>query len=121
MKNMPFVKIFWFLVVTSMFFSGFTYADKPTDEDALRDINEGKVVWDVTVGNPSKLLLMLNVIEETYDDLTKQNVKPNMVFAFHGPVVKLISTEPLDLPLDEEEAHQQVLQQIKKLSEKPGV
>lgn len=104
-----------------MFFATSAIAEKPSDADALRDINEGKVVWDVTVGSPSKLLLMLKVIEETYDDLARQNVKPDMVFAFHGPVVKLISTQPLDLPLDEEEAHEEVLVQLQKLSQKPGI
>ena len=97
------------------------YAEKPNDLEALSDINEGKVVWDITVGSPSKLLLMLKVIEETYEDLIRQEVKPDMVFAFHGPVVKLIAQETLDLPLDEEEAHEQALAQLKKLSEKPGV
>lgn len=121
MITMYFAKASWFVVVVSLLFSTLSYADKPGDEDALRGMNEGKVVWDITVGSPGKLLLMLKVIEETYDDLSSQNVKPDMVFAFHGPVVKLISTEPLDLALDEEEAHEQVLDQLQKLSEKPGV
>ena len=96
-------------------------AEKPTDGDALRDVNEGKVVWDVTVGSPSKLLLLMKVIEETYDDLIRQDVKPDMIFTFHGPVVKLISSQPLDLPLDEEEAHEKVLDQLREFSKKPGV
>ena len=101
--------------------SSLVYAERPTDADALRDINEGKVVWDVTVGSPIKLLLLMKVIEETYDDLVRQDVKPDMIFTFHGPVVKLISSEPLDLPLDEEEAHEEVLDLLRKFSQKPGV
>ena len=101
--------------------SSLVYAEKPTDADALRDINEGKVVWDVTVGSPIKLLLLMKVIEETYDDLVRQDVKPDMIFTFHGPVVKLISSEPLDLTLDEEEAHEEVLDLLRKFSQKPGV
>ncbi len=97
------------------------YAEKPSDADALKGINEGNVIWDVTVGSPSKLLFLLKVIEETYDDLERQNVKPDMVFLFHGPAMKLISTNPLDLPLDEEEAHEEVLELIKKMSKLSGV
>lgn len=82
------------------------YAEKPSDADALQGINEGKIIWDVTVGNPTKLLLLMKVIYETYDDLERQNVKPDMAFLFHGRATKLISTKPLDLPLDEEEAHE---------------
>lgn len=97
------------------------YAEKPSDADALQGINEGKVIWDVTVGNPAKLLLLLKVIDETYEDLERQNVKPDMVFLFHGRATKLISTKPLDLPLDEEEAHKEALELIKKLGQQPGV
>ena len=105
----------------SLLASSLVFAEKPSDSDALLDIKEGKVVWDVTVGNPKKLLLMLNVIKETYDDLERQNVKPDMIFAFHGPVMKLITTESPDLALDEEEAHEGVLELLKNFSKKPGI
>jgi intracellular sulfur oxidation DsrE/DsrF family protein len=108
--------IFLCLLIPSL-----AYAEKPSDADALQDINEGKVVWDVTVGNPIKLLLMLSVIEETYDDLVRQKVKPDMIFAFHGPVMKLITTDVPDLALDEEEAHEKVLELLTEFSKKPGI
>ncbi len=104
-----------------LFFTNIANASKPPDVDALKNVNEGKVVWDVTVGNPKKLLLMLKVIEETYYDLINQNVKPDMVFAFHGPVMKLITTESPDLALDEEEAHEEVLELLTSFSQKRGV
>ena len=63
----------------------------------------------------------MKVIEETYDDLVRQDVKPDMIFTFHGPVVKLISSQSLDLALDEEEAHEELLDRLRKLSKKPGV
>ncbi|MBT8113098.1 MAG: DsrE family protein [Gammaproteobacteria bacterium] len=110
-----------FIGILCLFTSGLISAEKPLDADALSDVNEGKVVWDVTVGSPIKLLLLMKVIEETYDDLVRQDVKPDMVFAFHGPVLKLISSEPLDLPLDEEEAHEEVLDLLREFSQKPGV
>ena len=118
MKN-----IFSVIKAILLFFiiSSFVYAEKPHDSDALQDLNEGKVVWDVTIGNPIKLLLMLNVIEETYEDLIRQNVKPDMVFAFHGPVMNLITTRAPDLALDEEEAHEKVLELLADLSKKPGI
>ena len=101
--------------------SSLVYAEKPTDADALRDINEGKVVWDVNVGSPGKLLKLLKVMEETYDDLVRQGANPDMILAFRGPVVKLISSESLDLPLDEEEAHEEVLNLLRTFRQKPGV
>ena len=110
-----------FISVLFLLASSLVIAGKPSDADALGDINEGKVVWDITVGNPQKLLLMLKVIEETYEDLERQNVKPDMVFAFHGPVMKLITSETPDLALDEEEAHEEVLELLTNFSKKPGV
>ena len=114
-------RIFILIGILYLLTSSLVIAEKPSDADALRDINEGKVVWDVTVGNPKKLLLMLKVIEETYEDLMRQDVKPDMVFAFHGPVMKLITTESPDLALDEEEAHENVLELLTNFSKKPGI
>ena len=96
-------------------------AEKLSDADALHGVNEGKVVWDITVGSPSKLLLLMKVIDETYDDLVRQNVKPDMVFAFHGPVLKLLTTDELDMPLDEEEAYEDLMDLLREMSQKPGV
>jgi intracellular sulfur oxidation DsrE/DsrF family protein len=112
---------FIIIVLSGLLFSNLVYAEKPTDGDALQNLNEGKIVWDITVGNPIKLLLLVKVIEETYDDLVRQDVKPDMIFTFHGPVVKLISSQSLDLALDEEEAHEELLDRLRKLSKKPGV
>ena len=96
-------------------------AEKPSDADALQGLNDGKVIWDVTVGNPSKLLFLLQTIDETYDDLVRQNVKPDMVFLFHGRATKLISTQELKLNSDEHEAHRKAVALIQKLGERPGV
>jgi|GEM_PF-124111 len=96
-------------------------AEKPADTRALAGVKQGKVIWDVTVGEPKKLLMLLGVIEETYDDLVRQGVKPDMVFAFHGPVLKLLTTERDGLTLDEELAHDEVAEKIRDLQQRPGV
>ncbi len=111
------------LILLTVFFlvSNPVFAEKPSDADALQGINEGKVVWDITVSSPKKLSFLLEVIDETYEDLVRQDVKPDMVFLFHGRVMKLITTEPPELDLDEEEAHEKAIQLIRKLNDKPGV
>ncbi len=96
-------------------------ADKPSDADALEGIDTGKVIWDVTLSNPSRLLFVMKVINETYEDLVQQNVTPDMVFTFHGRVLKLLSSQPLELDLDEELALEELLVLIKDMSQKPGV
>ena len=96
-------------------------AEKPSDADALQGINTGKVIWDVTLSKPSRLLFVMRVIDETYEDLVRQDVKPDMVFTFHGRVLKLLSSQPLELDLDEEVALEELLALIQTLSNKPGV
>ena len=97
------------------------WAEKPNDADALAGIETGKVVWDVTLSNPSRLLFVMKVIDETYQDLVRQNVTPDMVFTFHGRVLKLLSSQPLELSLDEESALEELLALIQTMSEKPGI
>ena len=97
------------------------WAEKPNDADALAGIETGKVVWDVTLSNPSRLLFVMKVIDETYRDLVRQDVTPDMVFTFHGRVLKLLSSQPLELSLDEESALEELLALIQTMSEKPGI
>ena len=64
---------------------------------------------------------MMKVIDETYNDLVDQGVQPDMVFTFHGRVLKLISSQPIELDIDEEVAQEELLELISTLSKKPGV
>ncbi len=105
-----------FLQVTS-----FTQAGKPDDADALQGIETGKVLWDVTLSKPSRLLFVMKVIDETYADLERQGVTPDMVFTFHGRVLKLLSSQPIALDRDEQAAHEELLTLIDTMSKKPGV
>jgi len=109
------------LLFLSLTLATHALAEKPNDADALKGIETGKVVWDVTLSKPSRLLFVMKVIDETYEDLVKQNVTPDMVFTFHGRVLPLLSSQPLELELDEEVALEELLALIQTMSEKPGV
>ena len=97
------------------------FAENPNDADALEGIETGKVVWDVTISKPSRLLFVMKVIDETYNDLISQGVTPDMVFTFHGRVLKLLSTQPLELEPDEEKAHEELIALMQEIRKKPGV
>lgn len=75
-------------------------SDKPSDAHALRGVTEGKVVWDISTPDPETLGVYLSVVRETYDDLVRQNVKPDMVLAIHGKPVRYVREDMSDLPLD---------------------
>ncbi len=98
-----------------------THAANPNDADALEGIETGKVIWDITLSKPSRLLFVMKVIDETYEDLLEQNVKPDMVFTFHGRVLRLLSSQPIKLDINEEAALEELLSLIQKMSNKPGV
>ncbi len=93
------------------------------DVDALQNLKEGKVIWDIGVDNPTKLVLYLKVVQQTYDGLVEQNVKPDMVFAFHGGSVKLLTVEHdheyVDLAQHSEKV--EIAELIANLQKRPGV
>lgn len=97
------------------------HAEKPADEAALEGVTRGKVVWDINMGDPKKLSLYLRVIEETYDDLVRQGVAPDMVFAFRGRSVLLISTDREEIPLEQHVYLDEVAELLADLSNRPGV
>jgi len=71
----------------------------PDDSDALRGVSHGKVIFDINMAEPNKMALYLSVIRETVDDLKRQGVEPDVILAFRGLSVRLISKdrEQMDL------------------------
>lgn len=109
------------MILASLTFTTQLWAQKPDDADALEGIETGKVVWDITLSNPGQLLFIMKVIDETYQDMLRQDVTPDMIFTFHGRVLKLLSSQPLELDLDEEVALEELLALIQTMSKKPGI
>ncbi len=97
------------------------FSQEVNDAAALENVSLGKVLWDINMDNPKKLALYLSVIQETYEGLIKQQVKPDMVFAFRGSTVKLISTDQEKIPLEQQEDVDTVHQLLKDLQQKEGV
>ncbi|WP_018875735.1 hypothetical protein [Thioalkalivibrio sp. ALE31] len=78
---------------------GLALADKPGDQRAIAGMDTGRILWDITIGEPDRLIARLSVIRETYDDMQRQGLEPEMVFAFRGGAAGLIarSTDHLDI------------------------
>jgi intracellular sulfur oxidation DsrE/DsrF family protein len=97
------------------------YAQKPADSVALEGVTTGKVVWDINMGDAEKFSFYLKVIQETYNDLIRQGVTPDMIFAFRGKSVLLISTKQEGIP-DEKRAYlDDVAKLLADLIKCPGV
>lgn len=95
--------------------------DKPDDVVALKGVTTGKVVWDINVSSPAKLVLYLDVIKETYDDLVRQGISPEMVFAFRGESLRIVSTEHDPVTLDSMPEIQEAARKIHMMMHRAGV
>ncbi|MEG3640201.1 DsrE family protein [Magnetococcus sp. PR-3] len=93
----------------------------PDDADALSGIKQGRVVWDINMGSANKMALYLKVIRQTYDDLVRQGVEPEMIFAFRGLSVKVLSTTPDALPMDQQLDQEEVWEILKEMMSRKGV
>lgn len=66
------------------------------DHDALAGLKTVKVIFDVRVPDSDKLVFNLELFAETRAGLIKQGVTPEMVVAFRGPGVKLLTHDAID-------------------------
>jgi len=85
------------------------------DADALKGVTAGKAVFDVNMGDAGKLALYLSVIKETHEGFVTQGVKPDLVLAFRGPAVLLVSTNRDKVPADQQAKYDEVARLIKDL------
>lgn len=71
-------------------------AQKPDDLKALAGLKAAKVIFDVRVADLDKLVFNLRLFDETLEGMVAQGVKPNIIVAFRGPGVKLLTATALD-------------------------
>jgi intracellular sulfur oxidation DsrE/DsrF family protein len=109
------------LLLLLLLIPGLVSAEKPADTSALAGVDSGKIAWDINMADAKKMLLYLKVMDETYEDLKRQGVEPDMVLTFRGPSVTLITSDRTDVPLDEEPHLDGVAEQLKAMLKKPNV
>lgn len=86
-------KLFLFLLLGLLTTTSVLATSKPDDSDALKGVTEGKVLFDINMADAKKMNLYLMVIRETVEDLKRQGVKPDVILAFRGLSVRLISKD----------------------------
>ena len=87
-------------------------AAKPDDSAALEGVTTGKVVFDINMADAEKMTLYLSVIAETVDDLERQGVTPEVILAFRGLSVKLVSTDRENMELTDYEHLDRIAEQL---------
>jgi intracellular sulfur oxidation DsrE/DsrF family protein len=87
--------IYFFMLLLALSAAGSVVAAEPNDEDALAGVTEGKALFDIDISDQeaSKMALYLSVISATHQGLLDQNVEPDIIIAFRGSSVKLITLD----------------------------
>jgi intracellular sulfur oxidation DsrE/DsrF family protein len=98
--------------------AGALAADKPDDSRALQGVETGKVIFDVNMADAKKMALYLAVIRETVDDLKRQGVKPDVILAFRGKSVLLVSKNRDQMELTDFEHLDKIAAQLADLQER---
>ena len=106
---------YWLVSIMLALCTTSVLADKPSDAAALRGVQHGKVVFDINAADAKRLNLYLAVIRETHDDLKRQGVQPDIILAFRGLAVSLVSTDRERFELTEFEHLDHVADQIANL------
>lgn len=94
---------------------------KPDDHAALSGLSAAKVVFDITQGDPKRLLGRLELIEETAQTMAAQGVKPEFVMAFRGPASFYASNDINRIEPDKREIAGKIAAKIKQMSGQNGL
>lgn len=111
----------WLTIMAMVIVSqGLFAADAPNDSDALKGVETGKAIFDINMAkaNAKKMTLYLMVIEQTVDDLKKQAVEPDVILAFRGESVSLISKDREQMELTDFEHLDKIAAQLAALQKK---
>ncbi len=87
------------LILTSiLFFTTLSHAEaeKPVynNDKALKGVKEAKAYFDVTVGNPKILLIRLQLIEKTHNQLVAAGVRPDFIIGIRGKASSFFTKGP---------------------------
>jgi len=94
---------------------------KPDDAVALEGVSNARVIFDITQGNPKRLLGRLKLIEKTAQMMTEQGVKPEFVLAFRGPASFYASRDREMIPLENHDLADEIAAQISKMDAYSGL
>jgi len=86
------------------------------DAAALAGLKEGKGVYLVSLDNPQKLALYLEVIKGTHQSMAAQGVQPDFVLVFVGATVRFLSIEPGPELAEAKSALQSIAASVRELS-----
>lgn len=94
---------------------------RAADDNPVAGLKEAKVAFDITAGEPGRMLLILNTIDETREGFIKQGITPHFVLAFRGPATLLTQTDVSRLKPEDRDAATKVAAKLKQLRGAAGI
>ena len=91
------------------------------EDNPIAGLKEAKVAFDITAGEPGRLLNVLNTIDETREGFIKHGVTPHFVLAFRGPATLLTQTDLSRLKPEDRETAARIAAKLKQLRGAAGI
>ena len=91
------------------------------DDNPVAGLKEAKVAFDITAGEPGRMLLILETIDETREGFVRQGITPRFVLAFRGPASLLTQTDLSRLKPEDRETAAKVAAKLKQLRGTAGI
>ena len=91
------------------------------DDNPVAGLKEAKIAFDITAGEPKRMLLILDTIEETRESFLRQGITPRFVLTFRGPASLLTQTDLSRFKPEEREAATKVAARLKQLRGTRGI
>ena len=85
------------------------------DDNPVAGLKDARIAFDITAGEPGRMLLILNTIDETRESFVRQGITPHFVLAFRGPASLLTQTDLSRFKPEEREAAAKVAAKLKQL------
>jgi intracellular sulfur oxidation DsrE/DsrF family protein len=91
------------------------------DDNPVAGLSDARIAFDITAGEPGRLLNILNTIDETREGLVKRGVAPHFVLAFRGPATLLTQTDLSRLKPEDRETAAKIAAKLKHLKATAGI
>ncbi|HEY3307975.1 MAG TPA: DsrE family protein [Desulfuromonadaceae bacterium] len=118
------MRTFYIATLTILLFAGslqvIAHAAAPNDLIALHGVKSAKGIFDINITDADKLPLYLQVIKETHEGLQRQGFKTDLIVAFRGSAVRLVSSNRTGFSTDQKESLEHADELIRELA-KQGV
>ena len=96
-------------------------AHADADDNPLAGLKDARVAFDITAGDPGRMLNILTTIDETREGFLKHGVAPHFVLAFRGPASLLTQSDTSRLKPEDRETAAKVAAKLKQLRATPGI